>query len=74
MLLHVEVYVNVVASCVKLSENRCTPSMNSTFDVVSKSYLYDFFKYLKSKTNWACPGVELTGQIDLRYYSRLGWC
>ena len=44
MLLHVEVYVNVVASCVKLSENRCTPSMNSTFDVVSESYLYDFFK------------------------------
>ena len=44
MLLHVEVYVNVVASCVNLSENSCTLSMNSTFDVVSKSYRYYFFK------------------------------
>ena len=44
MFFHVEVYVNVVASCVKLSENSCTPSINSTFDVASKSYRYDFFK------------------------------
>ena len=47
MLLHVEVYVNVVAPCINLSENSWSHSMKSTFAVVCfllQNYRYDYFK------------------------------
>ena len=60
MLLHVEVYVNVVASCVNLSENSRTLSMNIRLmrylKVIVMISLNNILK--KSKTNWTCPGVE----------------
>ena len=47
---------------VNSSENSCKPSGKSTFEEVCsllKKYHFDSFNYhLKSKTIWACPGVE----------------